>query len=413
MPFSFSHWHIHVPTRLTRFAKVMRAKAVPVLSSLLIVLVAVAMVLGYTAQARFLTNQTQIAAMDEQILLAQEQSSRAQDALTQLENEDPRKTNEELRKQMARLKETYSNAVNVYNDLVSLRARTTKTTTQDKLFASLLVFLSKENNASAAATLKLLTESMKTENAKLDTAIVIPANVAANNKAPGSGYQRQKVTVDGKDFLVDIIAANLNSTRVIIDTASDGTCANDCPVLPLADYVARNGAIAGVNGSYFCPESYPACSDKKNSFDTLLLNKNKVYFNSDNNVYSTVPAVIFSGNSMRLVGASQDWGRDTGVDAVIANRPMLVQGGNIAFGGNDDSKESSRGNRPFIGATGSTAYMGVVHGATVAESAKVVFALGIHDALNLDNGGSTALWSGGYKAGPGRNLPNAVLFIKK
>ena len=27
--------------------------------------------------------------------------------------------------------------------------------------------------------------------------------------------------------------------------------------------------------------------------------------------------------------------------------------------------------------------------------------------------GSTALWSGGYKVGPGRNIPNAILFVNK
>ena len=35
------------------------------------------------------------------------------------------------------------------------------------------------------------------------------------------------------------------------------------------------------------------------------------------------------------------------------------------------------------------------------------------NALNLDSGGSTALWSGGYKAGPGRYIPNAILFVNR
>jgi len=39
--------------------------------------------------------------------------------------------------------------------------------------------------------------------------------------------------------------------------------------------------------------------------------------------------------------------------------------------------------------------------------------MGIQNALNLDSGGSTALWSGGYKVGPGRNLPNVLLFVRK
>lgn len=143
------------------------------------------------------------------------------------------------------------------------------------------------------------------------------------------------------------------------------------------------------------------------------MNKNKVYFNSDNNVYSTVPAVIFLGGSMRFVGQSQQWGRDTSVDGVIANQPLLVSGGNVAFSGGSDPKQGSKGNRSFVANKGNVAYIGVVHNATVAEAAIALKGLGMDGALNLDSGGSTALWSGGYKLGPGRNIPNAILFVKK
>jgi hypothetical protein len=143
------------------------------------------------------------------------------------------------------------------------------------------------------------------------------------------------------------------------------------------------------------------------------MNKNKVYFNSDNNVYSNVPAVIFLGGSIRFVGRSLEWGRDTGVDGVIANQPLLLSGGNIAFGGDGDPKKGSKGSRSFVGNKGNTVYIGVVHNATVAEVAHVLKTLGLENALNLDSGGSTALWSGGYKVGPGRNIPNAIVFIKK
>lgn len=230
---------------------------------------------------------------------------------------------------------------------------------------------------------------------------------------PSSGYQQQQVQTDSEVFTVDIIAADLNATRVIVDTASEFDCHNDCPVLPLATYVARNGAFAGVNGSYFCPASYESCNEKKNAFDTLLMNKDKKYFNSENNIYSEIPAVIFSGNSARFVTASKEWGRDTSVDAVIANQPLLVLNQQLLFTGDDDYKRGVKSNRSFIGATDSTAYLGVVHNATVAESAKVIYSLGIKSALNLDSGGSTALWHEGYKLGPGRNIPNAVLLIKK
>lgn len=236
----------------------------------------------------------------------------------------------------------------------------------------------------------------------------------AQNTPPASGYSRQHVRTDSGTFTVDIIAADLNSTRVIVDTASDSDCANNCPVLPLGEYAVRSGAYAGINGSYFCPASYSGCAGKTNSFDTLLMNKNKRYLNSDNNVYSTVPAVIFSGNTARFVNRSLEWGRDTGVDAVIANYPLLLANSEIVFNGSGDPKHNSKGPRCFIGINGSTVYIGIVQNATMADSAKVLKTLGLTHALNLDEGGSTALWSGGkYIAGPGRNIPNAVLFVRK
>ena len=87
------------------------------------------------------------------------------------------------------------------------------------------------------------------------------------------------------------------------------------------------------------------------------MNKNKVYFNSDNNVYSTVPAAIFMGSSIRFVQKSLEWGRDTSVDGVIANQPLLVFNNAVVFGGDGDVKHASRGSRSFVGATGSTVYL--------------------------------------------------------
>ena len=235
-----------------------------------------------------------------------------------------------------------------------------------------------------------------------------------SNTPPGSGYSLQNVSADGQTYNVAIIAADLNSTKVIVDTASDSDCSNNCPALPLADYVSRNGAFAGINGSFFCPREYPSCAGKTNSFDTLVMNKNKHYFNSDNNVYSNIPAVIFSSGSIRFVGRSLDWGRDTGVDSVIANYPLLVSGGNINFTeAPNEPKFGAKGARDFIAAKGNMVYIGIVYSATMGEAAKVLHALGMGEALNLDEGGSTALWSGGYKAGPGRNIPNAVLFVRR
>lgn len=334
--------------------------------------------------------------------------------LSALKTQDQYKRNEELQDEIKNIQITYSDALLTYEKILDLRQNEVNTTTLEEDLAEVFSMLSKRNYASAEAKLTAISREVdkQTTSAAQRQAPSI-GSVTTSNSPPSSGYSRQRVKTDFGEYVVDIVSADLSSTKVIVDTASDGTCTNDCPVLSLAEYVSRSGAYAGINGSYFCPASYPSCAGKTNSFDTLLMNKNKVYFNSENNVYSNVPVAAFGSGWARFMGRSSDWGRDTGVDGVIANQPLLVSGGNVAFGGDGDPKKGSKGTRSFIGANGSKVYIGVAHNVTVAEMAYVLKTLGMSDALNLDSGGSTALWSGGYKAGPGRNIPNAVLFVRR
>jgi hypothetical protein len=332
-----------------------------------------------------------------------------------VKSEDQFVKNNQLQSEVKDIKSGFSQALKLYEDIVDLRDSRVRVSTIEPLFSSVLSDLSQFKYSQSLSKIATLSAKVTQERQKSLAVVgsVNPDNVTENNTPPGSGFSRQKVKVGDSFFVVDIVAADLNSTRVIVDTASEGDCADNCPVLPLGTYVSRNGAFAGINGSYFCPASYPSCASKKNSFDTLLMNKNKKYFNSDNNVYSTVPAVIFSGASARFVTQSQQWGRDTGVDSVLANYPLLVFNKSLAAGDSSDTKLSAAGNRAFIAAKGSTVYIGVVRGVSVVGAAKVLLEMGMDNALNLDSGGSTALWSGGYKYGPGRDIPNAILFVRK
>ena len=334
--------------------------------------------------------------------------------LARIKNEDQYKKNTKLQEDIGNIEATYTQAVALYEDLLRLKEVAKNTSKFDDRFTAALTLLAGRDYAKATTELSALRTDIKSERDKIAAAFTIPASVPATNNPPAAGgFNTQSVTSDAGQFLVYIVAGDLANTRILVDTASNETCTNNCPVLPLATYVSRSGAYAGVNGSYFCPSTYPSCAGKTNSFDTLLMNKNKVYFNSDNNTYSTVPAVIFGNGFIRFIGASRDWGRDTGIDSMIAMQPLLISGGNIAFGGNSDPKEGAKGSRSFVANRGNTAYIGVVFGATVAESARTLKAMGMENALNLDDGGSTALWFGGYKAGPGRDIPNAVLFVRK
>ncbi len=331
-----------------------------------------------------------------------------------LENEDQKVRNDQLESRLKDLEKANAEAVKQYERLLGVQEDGAKTDEVEKKWAIILTSLSKNDYASASASLTELTTAITEIEKKLaqEAALKIPKAVA-NNQAPTSGFQQQRVETSAGPVVVSLIAGDLGSTRVIVDTASGSDCKNDCPVLSLGDYVARNGAYAGINGSYFCPASYPSCSNKKNSYDLLVMNKNKTYFNSDNNVYSNNPAVIFHGGSVSFMGAASGWGRDTGIDSMLSNYPLLLSGGEVRFGGDGDPKKGSRGNRSFVANKGNTVYIGVVHGATVAEVAIVLKTLGMDNALNLDSGGSTALWASGYKVGPGRAIPNAILFVRK
>ncbi len=334
--------------------------------------------------------------------------------INRLNSEDLRMTNTEVMRKMSELKSIFGKSLVDYKGILEIQELDGKTETLVASFAGILQAISTEDIAKATTASARLAQEIERERNRLKTLVVtIPKNIAEKQEAPNSGFSKQKVRVGENYFVVDIVAADLNSTKVIVDTASDSTCTKDCPVVPLATYVSRSGAFAGINGTYFCPETYPDCAEKKNSFDVLVMNKNKTYFNSDNNVYSSVPAAIFSGSSARFVRESRSWGRDTNVDSVIANRPLLVLDGNVTVSTTDQNKENLRGNRGFLASKDSIVYIGIVRGASVGEAALVLKEMGIKNAINLDSGGSSALWFGGYKAGPGRNIPNAILFVKK
>lgn len=244
--------------------------------------------------------------------------------------------------------------------------------------------------------------------------VTTSAPVVTSNQLPVTGYESISVNSDVGTFRVDIGAGNVSSTRVVIDTASDSDCTSNCPVLPLSTYVSRRNAYAGINGTYFCPAepAYASCG-ANNSFNFLVMNITKYYFNSSMNVYSTNAGAIFASSYVRFVNSISEWGRDTGPDGVISNYPLLVFNGNINFSGSSDSKMTVKTTRSFVANKGNLVYIGDVFGASAEDVAHVLHTMGVDNALNLDDAGSAAFWYGGYKVGPGRNIPNAILFITR
>ncbi|PIR61497.1 MAG: hypothetical protein COU66_03525 [Candidatus Pacebacteria bacterium CG10_big_fil_rev_8_21_14_0_10_44_11] len=336
-------------------------------------------------------------------------------ALNELQSADQFQINQQLKQEIDQIQTTYQQSVTEYEDILDLRGEGAKVQNLETQFVQVLALLAKRNVASASAVITELKKNIVTlQTQTKGNPVLSPESLPVVNTPPASGYSRQTVQTELGQFVVDILTADLGSTRVQVETASENDCADNCPVSSLANYVAQSGGFAGINGPYFCPAEYPSCAGKTNSFDTLLMNKNKYYFNSDNNVYSSVPAIIFMNGSARVVGQSQEWGRDTGVDAVIAGQPLLLSAGNITFGGDGDPKKGSRGSRSFIGTKENQVVIGVVRNATVAEVAWVLKTLGLSSALNLDSGGSTAFYvNGKYVVGPGRQTPFGIVLVNK
>ncbi|MCS7091800.1 MAG: hypothetical protein NZM26_00400, partial [Patescibacteria group bacterium] len=345
---------------------------------LIIVIIAIFLPLLYALYAVYNSN-LEIKSLNSRLeSLASEKNQylselqKTQKELEDFSAQDQVKINQELAEEIKNIQKTYNSLVDTYESLLDLKEKTNKTKVLDETFAKAISDLSKKDYESATQKINELNKKIKEEETKLASNLSIPTNVPQNNTPPASGYSRQQVNTDIGSFMVSLIAADISTTRVIVDTASDSDCTNNCPVLPLSTYVSRNGGFAGINGTYFCPATYPSCANKTNSFDLLVMNKNKHYFNSSNNVYSNNPAVIFGNGYIRFVSSASQWGRDTSVDGVISNYPLLLENGNIRFGGDDDPKKGSKGNRSFVANKGNIVFIGVVHNATVAESARVL-----------------------------------------
>lgn len=218
-------------------------------------------------------------------------------------------------------------------------------------------------------------------------------------------------------FKATVLSVNLGSTRMITDTGNDSDCGSGCVTLLLADYVSRNGGFAGVNGTYFCPAAYPECGGKTDSFDFSVYNTRLGrWINGGNLGWGERRSVIYVDGS----GAhySQNPASVGGPIAAIVNYPGLVDNSNVQIDDNQSGlsdKQRSVGTKVGIGTRNPSNLMVVIaYGVNMQQFAYIFKALGATGAVNLDDGGSTALYyQGRYIVGPGRNLPNAVIFAPR
>lgn len=222
------------------------------------------------------------------------------------------------------------------------------------------------------------------------------------------------------------LSADSLSYKIMTDTGNTSDCATNCTVYSLATYVGRRNASAGIHGTYFCPPDYSTCANQVNFYFYPVFNSfSKVMINQARIKYTTQPMIVFdTTNTPHYLAQSKDFDtvseyearNNLTVQAAISNGPMLVVNGQNVVNTNElDSKQATvKSYRGAIGWKGTTTYLFVVAGATVTDAAVVADAMGLDYAMNLDGGGSTALYNAGaYILGPGRSLPNAIVVVPK
>ena len=208
-----------------------------------------------------------------------------------------------------------------------------------------------------------------------------------------------------------VLTYSLSAITVVTDTGNDNNCDNNCTVMPLAEYVARNGGRAGMNGTYFCPPDYASCASAVNSFNYGVYNSRLGHWvNEDKLSWNDRGMFVFRQGSAQFFPVSASAGVPGGITGGIVNYPSLIAGGQVVL--NESSLPSnlmSKGTRTGIGTGGGKLFLVIARNANMSDMVGIFQSLGVTDALNLDGGGSVAMYEGSYKAGPGRNLPNALI----
>ncbi len=230
------------------------------------------------------------------------------------------------------------------------------------------------------------------------------------------GYEYVTVSTEKGSFSVHLVKKPLSDVRVVTSAASSGDCDNNCPAKPLESHVRDSGGFAGINAGYFCPPDYTSCAGNVNSTDFAFYKTSTgTWLNEDALTWGKTGLATFKEHSATFYRASSGYSGQA-VDAGVSNYPTLMYNGDIVvdLGDLTSYQTDVRGPRGVIAVTGNDALLlAIVSNATVPEAAYAIRELGAKHALNLDGGGSSALYiNGSYVVGPGRQLPNAVVLIR-
>ena len=156
-----------------------------------------------------------------------------------------------------------------------------------------------------------------------------------------------------------------------------------------------------MNGTYLCPPDYPACATKVNSYDYAIYNSNLRRWINRSALIGQNALLTFNGSVTSAYRRSYVYGQNASlmnapITAGITMFPMLLQNGAVVDSEFEQTAvQRAKGTKGSIGVDGTYVYLAIMSNVTVTESAYVLQALGARDAINLDGGGTSAMYLGG------------------
>lgn len=245
---------------------------------------------------------------------------------------------------------------------------------------------------------------------------------------PTNKYESKSISTWRGTFSIHMITVDLSNSvlELVTDTGNANNCTSNCPAQELLGYLRENNGFAGIHGTYFCPPDYSQCAGQTNSYLFPVYNSALGRFTNEERLpYTTAPILVFDTNNTpyffyrtnEFYSVAQFESRyNTKIRAAISNNPALILSGKnvVEQEPMDDKQRNTKGARGGIGVKGQTVYLVTASSATVPDLAAIFETIGVDHAMNLDGGGSSALYfNGAYKVGPGRLLPNAIVIKEK
>ena len=258
--------------------------------------------------------------------------------------------------------------------------------------------------------------------------------IALNGDLPDKYLGKDVVLVktDRGSFLTTILKIGLRepNLKVLTLAAEPRPCPEGiCAAQPLQAFLEAGQGFAAINGSYFC--SNDDCGGFNSYFSPLYESRWELMINRDKmSLPTTGPIAVIDNTNhwhyfkdVRDFVSPENFQAITGqnVSAALSNQPRILENGkNILDASKLTATQKIRSTRQALAYKDTprhrnqgNLYLISLSNATLEDLAAVLEKLHFDNALNLDGGGSAALiYENKFLVGPGRDIPNAIVFKK-